>query len=477
MRKTHFVMKKSFVSLVFSSRRMQVIQLDFSQKKVVKYGSFDLKPSLIVNRQVKDPTVLAEIIKSVWSSLGLREKSVGLVVPEFSTYTKSLKLPELEMDELDEAVNWQSQDFLPTGGLGMIMDWQIVEEEADGGYKVLAVAIGQEVLSGYVDAASKAGLYPLVVETPSLSLSRVVPQDETRKLILYVSVEETVIVLVQGKMVVASSVASSNSQNEIIQTAQRMMTHYSEVGVEKVYLGGAGLSQQFMQSLQSSMKLPVAVLDYEVGGLERAQVQEYLVGISLQGKDPAGPEDERTINLLPPAWEKHYKVIMRNVRFWTLTLIASIVIWASFLASLGAYMILSREVQVVETKNKVGETGTGEEVFEEILMINGMIDKVLSVKNDQRSAEELVNKVASFRQGGVRIDEYSVNLEKGYIQIIGKASGRGVLLAYKETLEAEEDFLEVQMPISNLIGEGELDFEMNIIFSAETEKEVPKLQI
>ena len=140
-------------------------------------------------------------------------------------------------------------------------------------------------------------------------------------------------------------------------------------------------------------------------------------------------------------------------------------------------MILSREVQVVETKNKVGETGTGEEVFEEILMINGMIDKVLSVKNDQRSAEELVNKVASFRQGGVRIDEYSVNLEKGYIQIIGKASGRGVLLAYKETLEAEEDFLEVQMPISNLIGEGEFDFEMNIIFSAETEKEVPKLQI
>lgn len=477
MRKTHFVMKKSFVSLVFSSRRMQVIQLDSSQKTVLKHGSFELKQGLIVNRQVKDPAALAEIIKNAWSSLGLREKSVGLVVPEFSTYTKSLKLPELEIDELDEAVNWQSQDFLPTGGAGMIMDWKIVEEEADGSYKVLAVAIGQEVLSGYVDAASKAGLYPLVVETPSLSLSRVVPQDETRKLILYVSVEETVVVLVQGKMIVASSVASSSSQNEIIQTAQRMMTHYSEVEVEKVYLGGAGLSQQFMQSLQGSMKLPVVALDHQVGGLERAQVQEYLVGISLQGKDPVGPEDERTINLLPPAWEKHYKVVMRNIRFWTLTLIASVVIWASFLASFVAYMILSREVQVVETKNMASQDEAGEEVFEEILMINSMIDKVLAVKSDQRSAEELINKIASLKQGGIRIDEYSVNLEKGYIQIIGKASSRGVLLAYKETLESQEDFLEVQMPISNLIGEGELDFEMNIIFSAETKKVVPKLQV
>jgi len=456
---------------------MQVIQLDSSQKTVVKYGSFDLKQGLIINRQVKDPAALAEIIKSAWSSLGLREKSVGLVVPEFSTYTKSLKLPDLEMDELDEAVNWQSQDFLPTGGSGMIMDWKIVDEEVDGGYRVLAVAIGQEVLSGYVDAASKAGLYPLVVETPSLSLCRVVPQDEARKLILHISVEETVIVLVQGKMIVASSVASSSSQNEIIQTAQRMMTHYSEVGVEKVYLGGAGLSQQFMQSLQGSMKLPVEALDYQVDGLERAQVQEYLIGISLQGKDPAGPEDEQTINLLPPAWEKHYKVIMRNVRFWTLTLIASIVIWASFLASFGAYMILSREVQVVKTKNMVGENGTGEEVFEEILTINSMIDKVLAVKSDQRSAEGLVNQVASLEQGGVRIDEYLVNLEKGYIQIIGKAPSRGALLAYKETLESQEDFLEVQMPISNLIGEGELDFEMSIIFYVETNKVVPKLPI
>jgi len=105
--------QKKFISIVFTSRKIQYLQLDSSKKTVVKFGSFDIPPGLIVAYQVKDVAVLSQLVAGTYKQLGLKEKAVGIVIPEFSTYTRAFNFPKLEHQELDEAVRWDAADFLP----------------------------------------------------------------------------------------------------------------------------------------------------------------------------------------------------------------------------------------------------------------------------------------------------------------------------------------------------------------------------
>jgi len=132
------MMNKSFISLSISSQKLQVLQLNSGKDKVQKASTIDLPEGLISNHRVSDKQYLAKILKGVWKKVGLKEKTVGIVIPEFSTFIKQLTLPKLETVELDEAVQWQARDFLPTKVSNMSMDWKVVQRlssnvmDADG---------------------------------------------------------------------------------------------------------------------------------------------------------------------------------------------------------------------------------------------------------------------------------------------------------------------------------------------------------
>lgn len=468
--------KKQFVSLVFSSKKLQVLQMDLGRRKVEKFGSVDLEAGLVVNYRVQKIEALSEVVKNTWAKLKISEKSVGIVIPEFSTYTKSLSLPKLEFGEIDEAVRWQSQDFLPGSGKDMIMDWQLIGESAMN-YTILVVAIKKDILANYVDVASRAGLIPLVVETPSLSLTRLADGEGTGKLVIYVAGEETVIVLSEGETIIASSVANSSSQNEILMTAERIMKHYGMVEVKKVVVGGVGLAKDFYGALQAQLKRPVEVVRVKVNGMDVNQIQEYLIAISLQLKDPAQPEDERTINLLPPMWVEHYKGKLMDIQLWSLTLVASIFVWVCLLASVIAYLLMGGQIQEMQRLVIGGQEDGADEIFKQVEAINALSENVIEITEKSKNPQEVLNTATALKPAGVVINKYEIDFEGGIMKLSGRAAERGALLSFKQALADSQSFNEVNLPVTSLVGEYDLDFTITIILKQVKEKEVPKLKI
>jgi hypothetical protein len=297
--------KKSFISICFYSSKLQVLQLDNKKNGVEKFASINLPKGLISNYKVRDKASLAKIVGGVWKQLGLPDKSVGLVVPEFSTFTKSVSLPKLEVKELDEAVRWQAHEFLPSSR-DIVMDWKIYKK-ADKVYHIMVVAISEDVLSGYVDAVSLAGLYPLVVETPSLSLVRISDGNPTGKLAIYANYGEAILAISYGEEIIGSSVIASINQDEILRTAFQMLSHYREIEVKRIEVGGPEISKKLFSDLQTKLGRKVGWIKPGIVGMSSQQVQDFLIPISLQMKDPAEPANETTINLLPPKWAKQYQ--------------------------------------------------------------------------------------------------------------------------------------------------------------------------
>ncbi len=464
---------KSFVSLSFSTQKLQILQLNSSKKKVSKFATIDLPEGLICNHRVQNKEALAKILKNVWKKMKLKEKSVGIVVPEFSTFIKLIVLPKLTPIELDEAVVWQAHDFLPAKAGGMSMDWKIVKR-LENNYHVLVIAMEKEILDGYVDAVGLAGLFPLVVEPPSLSLVRASGNDNCVRLIICEYFDELVLVIAEGSKILGSSVVALDDKDEIIKTASTITKHYisnnsdfsDKTQLDKVLVGGIGLDQNLVGSLQESLQKPIHRLNLNIEGLSQEDIQKYLVPVSLQFKEPTDPSDENTINLLPKSVVEKYENKRLNLRIWSLLMIMTFIVLSSFLVVLGSYVFLSQQASTLKPQvaTQLSTISKTEDAREQIKKINAVADKTIKVSAFFMSPNNIFNSIQEAKPAGITILKYDMDLDVGEVSLLGKAATRGDLIDFKQTLEKNDEFSHVVIPISSFEVESDLDFNMSFLY-------------
>lgn len=470
--------KREFVSLVITQRELKAIKVNTKSNKVVKFAQVEVPPGVIVNYRVKQNEVLVKLIKDLWVKNGIKDRYVGVVVPEFSTYTKSLVLPNLTDVEINEALTFRVQEFLPTDVSEVVYDWKIAKREKDKAH-VLVVAILKDVLFGYIDAVGAAGLFPLVVETPALSVQRMVDKDASGKLIVYMNKAGAILVIASEGEVVASSVVNSDNMNIIVTTARQMLAHYSNISVERVTVGGVGITQDLVEFLNYNLGRPVSLAEAKVSGLLPGQVQDFLVGISLQYKDPAEPASETTVNLLPPSWAERYKSQSAGIRAWSLTLIASIIIWSTFLFVFMVFMFMSIQEQNLSANGSGDKRQELNNIVAQVNEINSLASAVVDFENKTVYPSTILNLLARARTEGVSLSYYKVNYTTGEIILRGLAETRASLLAFKNSLEEVAELGEVALPVSSLVQGENINFEVRTVYSSFVkEKRAPaKLKI
>lgn len=470
--------KKSFVSISFSTQKIQVLWMNDKKTSVISYKSYDLPDGAIVNHKINDFSKVINLLKQISKEMKFPTKYVGIILPEFATYTKLLTIPKLPENELHEAVTWQAQEFLPNNGANMIMDWKIVRE-VHNHLNILVYAIHYDVLAGFVDVVGRAGLFPLVVETPSLSLMRVSKNLESEpQMIIHVSYDETILIITFEESIVATSVARSSSQREIVQTAIRMLSHYG-IDISKIQISGAQIFDNFLSLLKEKLKVEVNYLQKNVLNIENNDIQRYLMCIALQEKDTDAPRSPRTINLLPPNWEDHYNKKARDIELWTLSLSASLVVWVCFIAISAIYFSLGLRASSFE-KEKNTSQSVNTEIYSEIELTNSLAKNTLNILSSNIYPQEVVNQIAEAKQDGVVIQNYSINFLDGTIKLSGFSSIRDSLVNFKNNLLKNSNFEEINIPIDILLKDFDFNFELSFKYKPlmkDTKKQAPKLNI
>lgn len=464
--------QKKFVSIYFSSDRIQIVKTNSKKTAVVKFSTFGLPPEAIENHKVKDQNALTEVIKKIWEQMKLRDKTVGLVVPEFATYTKTINLPILERQELDEAVRWQAQEQLPFEKGSAILDWQIVRSNENSNV-VLVTAIARDVLTGYVDAVSKAGLYPLSVETPSISLIRILNNDLKKRLVIYNGNTESILLITEGRSITGSSVLNTNDEQTILKTAMQFIYHYSQGKIEQIYVGGVSFSQDFYPQLHQNLGgIQPQLLSLPIQGITPQQLQEYLVPLSQQMQDPQAPQDEKTTNLLPPSWVKHYEDQLNTRQAWMLSLIGTSIIWAGVAAVVIAFVILSTQLNNVRNNN-AAQGQINDQVVKKVDDANAVITKMHGIATYDLYPQTYINVITKAKPASVIINNYDVNLEGGTATVNGFAPTRQDLVTFKEQLEQSGEFALVEVPISSLIAEENVEFTIDLTKEVVQQKKAP----
>jgi len=160
----------------------------------------------VVPSQAKDDkelAPLADVIRKLHKEAHIRGRNVAISLPEPLVFTRTIKFPLLTDQEIESAVKWEAEQYIPIPLSEAIVEHQIVErsEGSQGGVTVLLVASPKVLVEKYIKLISGAGLTTVGVETEALALCRALAPETGTVLILDFGAQSSNIAIVKDAMV------------------------------------------------------------------------------------------------------------------------------------------------------------------------------------------------------------------------------------------------------------------------------------
>lgn len=178
---------------------------------------------------------------------------------------------------------------------------------------------------------------------------------------------------------------------------------------------------------------------------------------------------EITLNLIPP--QKKEEIVKKNLFkkvLRTETFLAMIVlIFFMMLFSFRYILDFNANSQVIsrEKEEKFEQYEKIKKYDERFTQTNNEIKDIRNIKRDQFYWSKFLAKISGIIFPGIEIGSFS---NSDYvISLIGSADTRENLILFKEKLEKDDCFSEVNLPLSDLIGKNDVEFQIDFNIKSE----------
>lgn len=140
-----------------------------------RYGEAGLPPDAVVDGEVVDTAAVSQALRSLWRQAGFNDRAVAVGISSHRVAVRQLDLPELQEDELREAVRFQAADQLPFSVDDALIDHVVVGRpvaDERPGVRALLVATERERVDGLLEAVEEAKLRPVLLDLEAFALIR-----------------------------------------------------------------------------------------------------------------------------------------------------------------------------------------------------------------------------------------------------------------------------------------------------------------
>lgn len=181
--KTYFYKDKPLFGLDIGFSSVKVMQLDTTAKKIrlVGYGIGSFDSNAIKDGVIQDHETLAKAIKELLEKNIVGEittKRVAISIPAILTYTHTLNLPPIKDNALREAVELESEQYIPISPEELYLDFEVIER-TDKNLEVLTVAVPKKIADSYLALVEILGLEAISFDTSISSSARLFKTLET----------------------------------------------------------------------------------------------------------------------------------------------------------------------------------------------------------------------------------------------------------------------------------------------------------
>ena len=196
-----------FFGLDIGSHKIKIVQVQKSGDKyrLVALGSALSTSKGILSDSESDLTQLATIIKKLYQETKIKTKNVVTALPQDQVFTQVITLPQLSEDELNSALKWEAEQYIPIPLSEATISHQIigrVKENAKEKIEVLLAAAPNRLIDKMVKVVKSAGFNPISLETENLAVARSLVVDPEAVMIIDFGAKATDIAVVENKQVI-----------------------------------------------------------------------------------------------------------------------------------------------------------------------------------------------------------------------------------------------------------------------------------
>lgn len=472
--------------------------LYFKGKEIVA-SALRLPPGII-----QDGKLLNQ--ESFKSALAALKKQPGIEVPEEvyaiitlsspALYLQVFSLPYLSGDKLDEAAKLNLQIISPLPFENAYSDWEVIgESEAAGGtIEVLSAFADKQNIDAISSACKFAGFTIVAIEPSIIAVARAIHEAAgintgAPALILNVSQEGLDFAGIKNHKVFFNYFVSWRSvygEAKQIETAifqETVIRHIRQVlnfsaghtgtNISNLFLVTSALSNELKAMIEKNFELKVAPIVfssfYNLNAAWGAAIGAYRRGLLPRSQDTL-------ISLASVGTEEEFgfSQTISFVRLWR-NIVATFAVFL-VIAFLGVDLFTGRTLN--DAKSQTPRQISAQEREE--------LDKIRDLAKE---FNELAAFVGNVKKGAVALQPFfekihqlaktRVNLQRIFFQsfsapvlVSGEAVNEQAVITFKNLLESDASFKNVQLPITSIVpvGAGRVSFAINLDFvSAKTE--------
>ena len=168
-----FGRKRTTVGLDIGSGliKLVVIQHGGGEPVLTKVAFTSVVDDAIVEGEVMDPGIVAEAIKGLMSSAGIKPKQVVTAVGGRDVIIKKITMDRMKAAEAREVIRWEAEQHVPFDMENVELDFQILDPDGDGlQMTVLLVAAKRELIETKLSLLGDVGVEPSIIDVDAFAL-------------------------------------------------------------------------------------------------------------------------------------------------------------------------------------------------------------------------------------------------------------------------------------------------------------------
>ena len=168
-----FGRKRTTVALDIGSGLIKLVVIDHGSGEPVltKVAFTSVVDGAIVEGEVMDPGIVADAVRGLRSTAGIKAKKVVTAVGGRDVIIKKISMDRMKEGEAREQIRWEAEQHVPFDMDNVELDFQILDPEGEGlQMAVLLVAAKRELVETKQTLLSDVGLEAAVIDVDAFAL-------------------------------------------------------------------------------------------------------------------------------------------------------------------------------------------------------------------------------------------------------------------------------------------------------------------
>jgi type IV pilus assembly protein PilM len=158
--------------------KLVVIDHSKAEPEIVQVATSPLVPDAIVEGEVMDPVLVAETVRAVVDSAGLKKTDVVAAVGGHDVIVKPIPMDRMSETDAREVIRWEAEQHVPFDMENVQLDFQILDPQGEGPQmRVLLVAAKRELIENRLSLLQDAGVTPSIIDVDAFALHNAFEQN------------------------------------------------------------------------------------------------------------------------------------------------------------------------------------------------------------------------------------------------------------------------------------------------------------